>query len=65
MVYITATAEKLRPCPFCGSGALQGHVQGVYWTGCFNVKCPIKPKAISTCNSTSMRKWNQRMEDAE
>ena len=65
MVYITATAEKLRPCPFCRSGALQGCVQGVYRTGCFNVKCPVKPKAISTYSATSIRKWNQRMEDAE
>lgn len=62
MINLTRPSISLQPCPFCGHPAMQTYAHGVYSSGCHNRICPVHPKAASTCENESCRKWNSRAE---
>lgn len=61
----TSPSQALLPCPFCLQPAAQAIATvrsspEIYFTGCFNPKCRVKPIADSTCEGESCFKWNCR-----
>jgi hypothetical protein len=57
------TPAALKPCPWCKEAPSQQHFDGWYYTGCYNMDCPVQPVILGEATqSEADEKWNNRQE---
>ena len=55
--------EELKPCPFCGAGAMSHTEPARVVIGCFSAKCAVNPSLNATTTKRASELWNKRVSD--
>lgn len=54
------TAEKLKPCPFCGGAAILQHIRAGHRVCCDNPECIVSPEVVEDSPDEAIAAWNTR-----